>query len=500
MPSFSRRGWRTRPRVLLAGVAVAALLLPSLPGPLAGIGREAWEDPSAGPFRDDPAGLWALFVLNLNDRRCSDVPLGLGDLTIAEALRDELVAQGVPASRVTILLDAGGGGRGAASETNVRAWIDSVAPLANARSDSRVLFFMAGHGFPYTVLTGGLFSRPLGSYVCLNGGQEMLDYEFGGYLAKFNSGVQVGTVMSCSFCGGFTDRIVGPVETVGASGLGGVNRVATTGCGIATECLSDGQEANSVYLEQWALGVLSGQADGWTGLVRQDVGVPHDTRREDGRVTLEEAYWFALSRVPLDYSRPAESVPDALAPGQRFQIRDALAGGFVVTGGGHASVPAAGTGDCGVDLRDYDQDGVPNAVDVLNSPSESRAAVPPGGTVTTASPTNAAFRLVVTSPSGNSVTFQGGQRNMSLDAFVGEPMDGTWVFDHRSAGPIEQVLEVRLGDKMMSNSHARTSTDLGVILWNWHADSRTDDSLILDFDPCGWTGARLYAPDAPGVP
>lgn len=489
MPNPARRAWPTRPRVLLAGAMVAALLLPALPGPLAGVGREAWQDPSAGPFRDDPAGLWALFVLNLNDRRCSNWLMGLGDLDIAKALRDRLVAQGVPASQVTILLDKGDYGFAAASEANVRAWTQTVAPLANAREDSRVLVMLAGHGVPYTIGKGGLFSRPAGSSICLNGGQEMLDYELGEYLSRFGGHVQVAVAASCSFCGGFADRLVGPADTVGTATVGGVNRLVAVGCGMATECTGD-VESGSMFLHLWADAILTGAADGWTRLARDDTALPYDSRARDGRVTFEEAYWHALSRVPVGY-------PESLAVAQRFQVRDSLAGGFTLTRGGAQSAVSEGTGNCAPDLRDYDGDGLPNTVDVLNRAKESLARVPAGGYVVTNAATSSAFRLVVTSPSGNTVTFQGGQTNMSLDSFIGEPMDGTWVFDQRASGPINHVLSAQLGGKTMKNAHPRATTDLGVLLWNWHADSRTDESLVLDVDPCGWTGVRLYQSATP---
>lgn len=493
MPYRPLRG--SSPRLALASAAAVVLLLPALPIE-AGIGREAWEDPSVGPFRDNPQTFWAAFVLNLEDPRCDTVagPLGTGDATIAFAVRAKFLAAGVPADHIVTMVSRGNALYPAASETNLRNWIASVASEANAATDSRVFFMLSGHGVPYALSAGGgTFSHPLGSTICLNGGQEMSDGEFAGYIGAFAPHVELGLAASCSLCGGFADRVYGPVDAPGTPLLRRNGLVSTVGCGIASECFGHRDSGGGSYYHiLWSEGLVTGAADGWTGLARNDVMTPYDSRERDGRVTLEEAYWYALGRSPANvFPQPGFAFLG------RFQMRDGVAGGFVLTSGALATTPNEGTGDCVADTRDYDGDAFPNAVDVFNGLEESLEAVALGGYVATAQPTNSAFRLVVTSPSGNSATFISGKKNMSLDGFAGEPVDGTWVFDLRGTVPNENVLEVGLNGKRMRDNHTKLITDVGVIAWNWHAESRTDDSPVLDVDPCPATGLRFYSEVSP---
>lgn len=213
----------------------------------------------------------------------------------------------------------------AATRANFNAALDRMIAGANARGGSEVLIFMEDHG--------NLDPQPgrgrVGSYFCLqdpadhSACDELYDYELGDLLKPLKPEVAFALMLSCSFCGGFADKIYGPVEEPSA-GVTGPGRVVTVSDSIITECFSNTLYGH-IYFYEWHEGARTGDADGWGPVdgATEDVplGLPLYTE-PDKSISVQEAYWWSTG--------PLNQAFFPLSTECGFQLDDQLGKPFVV--------------------------------------------------------------------------------------------------------------------------------------------------------------------------
>jgi hypothetical protein len=265
-----------------------------------------------------------------------DVHLGDAGFHLLEDISKTIESAGFKRENMRFLYDDGqirdGDGRTekvtgpspypAATRANFKNALAQIIAGANARPGSEILIFMEDHGNTY------LDDGRVGSYICLQipGKHQdcdaLYDRDLAELLKPLKPSVPLGLMISCSFCGGFVDKIYGPVEEPSA-GVTGPGRIVAVSDSIVTECFSHDNAGHDFFLE-WYRGVSSGDADGWgpVGDETRDVpfGMPGYTEPE-GNVSAQEGYWWATQTLNQQYFTSTEC---------GFQIDDQLGRPFVV--------------------------------------------------------------------------------------------------------------------------------------------------------------------------
>ncbi|MBI4394129.1 MAG: PKD domain-containing protein [Euryarchaeota archaeon] len=266
-----------------------------------------------------------------------DVHLGDAGFHLLEDISKTIESAGFKRENMRFLYDDGqirdGDGRTekvtgpspypAATRANFKTALAQIIAGANARPGSEILLFMEDHGNAY------LDDGRVGSYICLQvpGKHQdcdaLYDRELAELLKPLKSSVPLGLMISCSFCGGFVDKIYGPVEEPSA-GVTGPGRIVSVSDSIVTECFSNTQTGH-LYFQEWHEGARSGDADGWgpADNMTNDVpmGLPAYTE-PDKRVSLQEAYWWATNAL--------NQANFGLSTECGFQIDDQLGSPFIV--------------------------------------------------------------------------------------------------------------------------------------------------------------------------
>ena len=265
---------------------------------------------------------WAVFVVAANFPADNETKLGNGGLYLAEEMATFFIeTYEFPTNNIFILFDDGwirednGYGPqietlqqrthqydihyGGATEENVETVLYHVISEANQYTDSEVFLWFAGHGWgdETNVVTGGkLLER---SAIFLWDGM-LTDRELGDMLYSLRADKTCILVDAC-FSGGFSDKTIFDFPTFFLihSGITGSGRVVISGAskyrvGYASTT------RGPLFSLLWFQGLQTGAADGYRPGFRSMGKPPLITLFQDGKVSVEEAFYYARYLLRTD--------------------------------------------------------------------------------------------------------------------------------------------------------------------------------------------------------
>jgi hypothetical protein len=277
---------------------------------------------------DNPTGVdsgshqWAVFIAAANFPEENESKLGNGGLYLAENMAAYFIETGGYAtSNVWVLFDDGwirkneGYGErwmtlqersheyamtyGGATKTNVMNTFEYLINESNKYEDSEVFIWIFSHGVGESSrkLTGG---KLLQSSEIFLWDDTVTDKELGDILAPLES-QKVTILVDACYAGGFADRTIFdlPTSLLFRSGIPGNGRVVISGTSkFRTGFASTTQ--GPVFSVLWFEGLTTGDADGFrAGLFQR--GVPRHLKIfEDGKVSVEEAFFYARYQLRTD--------------------------------------------------------------------------------------------------------------------------------------------------------------------------------------------------------
>lgn len=255
---------------------------------------------------------WAVFVVTAN-RPDVKVKLGNGGLTLAEDMASYFINNfGYPAGHVTILFDDGwvradngegervvtlqerseclpGVSYGAATVDTVTGVLEKVVETANLYDDSEVFIWLFNHGVgdPENKITGG---KILEHSEILVWDGVLSDYELGDILGPLRA--KLCLIVDACYSGGFANKAVFNFPTLFNSGLPESGRIVITGASKFTTGYAS-TVTGPLFTQLWFNGIKTGQADGFRKGVFERGRVTHLRFFKDGKVSVEEAFYFA---------------------------------------------------------------------------------------------------------------------------------------------------------------------------------------------------------------
>ena len=255
---------------------------------------------------------WAVFVATAN-RPDVKVKLGNGGLTLAEEMASYFINNfGYPANHITILFDDGwvranngegervvtlqerperltGVSYGAATLDTVKSVLNSVVETANQYDDSEVFIWLFNHGVgdPENKLTGG---KVLEHSEILVWDGVLSDYQLGDILNPLQA--KLCLIVDACYSGGFANRVVFNLPTLLNSGLPEKGRIVITGASKFTTGYAS-TVTGPLFTQLWFNGIKTGQADGFRKGVFEKGRATHLRFFKDGKVSVEEAFYFA---------------------------------------------------------------------------------------------------------------------------------------------------------------------------------------------------------------
>lgn len=258
---------------------------------------------------------WAVFVISANFPENNETKLGNGGLYLAEDMASYYIETlNYPTENIYILFDDGwirednGYGKriqtleqrphtydisyGGATEENVKSILYHVVEEANQFSDSEVFLWFAGHGWgdETNQFTGGKILERSAIFLW---DDVFTDRELGDILYSLRSDETCIIVDAC-FSGGFADRTIlnFPTFFLLNSGIPGSGRVVMTGASkFRTGFASTTQ--GPLFTLLWFQGMTTGDADGFRPGVFSIGKPPRFSLSEDGKVSVEEAFYYA---------------------------------------------------------------------------------------------------------------------------------------------------------------------------------------------------------------
>jgi len=280
---------------------------------------------------------WAVFIIAANFPEDNETKLGNGGLYLAEEMATYFIeSHEFPTSNIFILFDDGWireengyGSRietlqqrthqydvnyGGATEANVETVLYHVISEANQYTDSEVFIWFAGHGWgdEKNTITGGKILERSAIFLW----DDMLtDKELGDQLYSLRADKTCIIVDAC-FSGGFADRTIldFPTFFLLHSGISGSGRVVISGAskyrvGYASTT------RGPLFSLLWFEGLKSGAADGYRPGIRETGKPPLIALVQDGKVSAEEAFYYARytlrnDDVFADYSSMEPQIND----------------------------------------------------------------------------------------------------------------------------------------------------------------------------------------------
>ncbi len=273
---------------------------------------------------ESDAHKWAVFVIAANFPADNETKLGNGGLFLAEEMVSFFIeTYEFPTNNIFILFDDGwirqdnGYGSqietlqqrthqydihyGGATEANVETVLYHVNSEANKYTDSIVFLWFAGHGWgdETNTITGGKILERSAIFLW----DDMLtDRELGDMLYSLRADKTCIVVDAC-FSGGFADRTIldFPTFFLINSGITGSGRVAISGASkfrVGYASTTKGP----LFSLLWFQGLQSGQADGYREGFLSMGKPPLFSLLQDGKVSVEEAFYFARYTLKKDGS------------------------------------------------------------------------------------------------------------------------------------------------------------------------------------------------------
>lgn len=274
---------------------------------------------------ESDAHKWAVFVMAANFPENNESKLGNGGLFLAEEMAAYFIENyNYPTSNIFILFDDGwirtdnGYGErietlnqrpheydihyGGATEENVETVIYRVVEQANRYGDSEVFFWFAGHGTGDNTneFTGGKILER--SAIFLWDNNILTDRELGDLLYSLRSD-KTSIIVDACFSGGFADRTIldFPTFFLLHSGISGSGRVAISGASKFKQGYAS-TTRGPLFSLLWFEGIKTGEADGFQPGVRSIGKPPGIGLFKDGRVSVEEAFYYARYVLRTDES------------------------------------------------------------------------------------------------------------------------------------------------------------------------------------------------------
>lgn len=265
---------------------------------------------------------WALFIAAANFPPSNDSKLGNGGLYLAEDIAAYFIENHqYPTSQIMILFDDGwlrsDNGYGTkqktlqerahqydisyagATKANVLLSLQYLITESNKYPDSEVFLWIFNHGVgnQNKTFTGGKILQRSEVFLW---DDTITDKELGGLLSSLNSKKATIIVDAC-YAGGFADRTILGFRTslLLRSGIPGDGRIVISGSSkFRTGYASTVQ--GPLFSLLWFEGLSSGEADGYKpGLF--DRGIFRKLERyQDGKVSVEEAFYYAKSVLRTD--------------------------------------------------------------------------------------------------------------------------------------------------------------------------------------------------------
>lgn len=267
---------------------------------------------------------WAVFIIAGNYPEDNDSKLGNGGLYLAEEMAAHFIENlEYPTSNIFILFDDGwirednGYGKrietlekrshqydihyGGATEQNVATVLNHVVEEASHQPDSEVFLWFAGHGWGdnNNEVTGG---KVLERSAIFLWDDSLTDRELGDMLYSLRADKTCIIVDAC-FSGGFADKTIYDFPTFFLlhSGITGSGRVVLSGASkFRSGYASTIKGPLFTYL--WFEGLKSGDADGFQEGFRSMGKPPGLLTLKDGKVSVEEAFFYARYVLRTDES------------------------------------------------------------------------------------------------------------------------------------------------------------------------------------------------------
>ena len=263
---------------------------------------------------ESDAHKWAVFVVAGNYPQDNESKLGNGGLYLAEEMTKYFIENlDFPTANIFILFDDGwirednGFGEkietleqrthqydinyGGATEENVGVVLHHVVEQASHQPDSEVFLWFAGHGLgdQSNLYTGGKILERSALFLW---DDTLTDRELGDMLYSLRSEKTCIIVDAC-FSGGFADKLIYDFPTLFVhSGISGSGRVVMSGASKFRSGYASTTKG-PLFSYLWFEGLTSGDADGFQPGLRSIGKPPGIFTIKDGKVSIEEAFYYA---------------------------------------------------------------------------------------------------------------------------------------------------------------------------------------------------------------
>ncbi len=280
---------------------------------------------------------WAIFIAAANYPSNNESKLGNGGLNLAEEMAEYFIENyGYSTSNIYILFDDGwireDNGYGNRIETlqqryhqydinyagatkeNTKIILNFIIEESNKFADSEVFIWLYGHGYgnQNDEYTGGKILEISAVFLW----DEMIsDRELGEILYDLRSEKTCVIVDAC-FSGGFADKTLYnfPTFFLMRSNIPNSGRIIISGASkFRTGYASTTR--GPLFTLLWFEGIINGEADGYNSGFRELGKPPILEFKKDGKVSVEEAFYFASYTIRTDknledYSKMASQIND----------------------------------------------------------------------------------------------------------------------------------------------------------------------------------------------
>ena len=271
---------------------------------------------------ESDAHKWAIFISAGNYPTSNETKLGNGGLNLAENIASYFIEEyGYSTSNVYILFDDGwireNNGYGKRIETlqqrdhqyninyagatkeNVKIILEYIIEESNKFADSEIFIWLYGHGYgnQNDEYTGG---KILESSAVFLWDDMITDREFGEILYDLRSDKTCFVVDAC-FSGGFADKTIYnfPTFFLMRSNLPNSGRIIISGSSkFRTGYASTTR--GPLFSLLWFEGIQTGEADGYNPGFRETGRMALFEFKKDGRVSVEEAFYYASYLLKTD--------------------------------------------------------------------------------------------------------------------------------------------------------------------------------------------------------
>ena len=259
---------------------------------------------------------WGLFVAVANVEDI-ETKLGNGMLNLAEDMARYFISNlGYPASHITILFDDGWirdekGERictlqdrvnridyvtyGPATKDCLVRSIEKLKEEANRYRDSEVFIWISGHGVGEE---GRIGRKLIGRSEVVLWDSTITDRELGNLLDDLKA--ELCLIVDACYSGEFANRLIFGIPSILKSGIPRDGRIVITGESRFSKGYAS-TISGPLFTRLWFEGLKTGKADGFKGGVLKLGRRTHLRFFRDGRVSVEEAFYYARCMIRKNY-------------------------------------------------------------------------------------------------------------------------------------------------------------------------------------------------------